>query len=60
MFKRARGKLDEIVSKAVSGDVNMRSLVPLLQMIGMILAMILGVLAILVVIFLIQTGQAAP
>lgn len=52
MFDKFQGKLEAAISKAIGGNGDMRSLLAILQTIGMILAMILGALAILVIIFL--------
>lgn len=52
MLNKIQGKLEAAISKAVSGNVDMRSLLIVLQTIGVVLAMILGALAILIIIFL--------
>lgn len=52
MLNKIQGKLETMVNKAIQGNVDMRSLLIILQTIGVILAMILGALAILVIIFL--------
>lgn len=64
MFNKQQAKIKEkieaTINKAIAGNADMRSLLALLQTIGMILAMILGALAILAVILLVQSGAAAP
>lgn len=52
MLNKIQGKLETMVNKAIQGNVDMRSLLALLQTVGIILACIAGFLAILVIIFL--------
>lgn len=56
MFDKQRGKLKEkletTIGKAIGDNVDIRSLLALLQTIGIILAMILGAIAILLIILL--------
>lgn len=60
MFNKQRdklkGKLEDTISKAVSGNIDMRSLLALLHTIGVTLACIAGFLAIGVVILLSNVG----
>lgn len=52
MFNKFQSKLEAAISKAIGGNVDMQSLLSLLQMIGIALACVAGFLAILIIIFL--------